>query len=97
MTYISVLTEAHAVSSEFVFFPASLALLKAGVVLSGEHLVVSIKQGAVREFVAQNSSILSPYLTRCRRRLTTRPCVLMPVDTKGPGKVVVQCAVTSNQ
>ena len=41
MTYISVLTEAHAVRSKFIFFPASFALLKAGVLLSGEHLVVA--------------------------------------------------------
>lgn len=39
MTYISVLTEAHAVRSKFIVFPASLALLKTGMLL-GEHLVV---------------------------------------------------------
>lgn len=39
MTYISVLTEAHAVSSELFIFSASFPLIEAGVLLGGEHLV----------------------------------------------------------
>jgi len=51
MTYISVLTEAHAVSSELFIFSASFPLIEAGVLLGGEHLVVVVC--CQRELAAQ--------------------------------------------